>query len=66
MSAKWRGMPGRITARAADAEPLDQQLFGPSYDLRMRQRRAHERQGRIDRATFEPWKKPRIERAKRG
>ena len=37
MSNKWRDFPGHITADAADAEPLSQQLFGPAFDLRHRQ-----------------------------
>jgi hypothetical protein len=52
---KWtRTTP--ITAADAESEPLDQQLFGPSYEAR--QARA-QREIRIDR---DPWKKPRIQR----
>jgi len=66
MSNKWRGLHGPITAEAAAAEPLDQQLFGPDFDRRQRQRNARRQSGGINRATYAPWGgKPRIERVKR-
>jgi len=65
MSDKWRGLHGPITAAAADAEPLDQRLFGPSYDAKLRQHAARQTDSGINKATFRPWKKPMIERSKR-
>ena len=65
MSNKWRGFPGHITAEAAEAEPLSEQLFGPSFEARQRQRDARRQSSGINRATYAPWKKPRIERVKR-
>jgi len=65
VSNKWRGLHGPITAAVADAEPEHDQLFGPSFGLRQRQLRARGQQSGIDKATYRPWKKPTIERAKR-
>ena len=62
---KWTGLERRITAEAAEAVPLSERLFGPSYDVRREQRNARRRSGGLNRATYEPWKKPRIERVKR-
>jgi len=64
MSNKWRGFNGPITAAAAEAEPLDQQLFGPSFEARQRQIRARSEPDGIDKTTFRPWRKPKIERVK--
>jgi hypothetical protein len=60
--AKWTGLEQPITAELADAEPLDQRLFGSSYDRRQARLRGLE--STINRTTYEPWKKPRIERQK--
>lgn len=60
---KWRGFKGVITAAAAESEPDRDRLFGPSYEARQRQLRGQLANG-IDRATFTPWKKPRMERVK--
>ena len=62
MSNKWRGLHGPITA--ADAEPEAQRIFGPSYDARMRQHTARRLESGINRASYQPWRKPRIVRAK--
>jgi hypothetical protein len=64
MSNKWRGLHGPITAEAAEREPEAQRLFGPSYDARMRQHAAHRSESGINRATYKPWRKPKIERVK--
>jgi hypothetical protein len=64
MSNKWRGLHGPITAAMAEAEPESQRLFGPSYDARQRQHAARRQSSGINRATYSPWKKPRIERVK--
>ena len=64
MSKKWVGLNGPITAESAEAEPLDQRLFGPDYDRRQRQIRARSEPNGINREAFTPWKKPRIERVK--
>jgi hypothetical protein len=61
----YRELRGPITVAMADAEPLDQRLFGPSYDARMQRRAPHNQSSGINRASYTPWKKPRIERAKR-
>jgi hypothetical protein len=66
MSNKWRGLHGPITAAAAEAEPEAQRLFGPSYDARQRQYAARRQSQGINRATYAPWRKPRMERAKGG
>jgi hypothetical protein len=60
MSNKWRGLHGPITAEMAEAEPIDQRLFGPSYDARQRQHAARGQHSGIDLATYRPWKKPRV------
>jgi hypothetical protein len=60
---KWTGLTRQITALDAEAEPEAQRLFGPSYDARQRQ--LCRQQGGIDKATYRPWRKPKIERAKR-
>ena len=65
MSDKWRGLHGPITADAAEAEPLNERLFGPSYDARVRQHPTRRSDSGINRASYQPWKKPRIERVKR-
>jgi hypothetical protein len=64
MSNKWRGLEKPITAAAAEAEPEHLRLFGPSYDARMRRYAARQQSAGINRATYQPWKKPRIERVK--
>lgn len=64
MSNKWRGLHGPITVAAAEAEPLSEQMFGPSYDARQRKLKARQQDSRIDRQTYQPWKKPRMERVK--
>jgi hypothetical protein len=64
MSKKWLGLERRITAFDALNEPLDQQLFGPSFDARVRQIRAQAEPSGINRDKYAPWKKPRIERSK--
>lgn len=57
---KWqRTTP--ITAADAEAEPEHERLFGSSYDARQRQLRGQLADG-IDKATFTPWKKPRMQR----
>jgi len=61
----YRELHGSITAAMADAEPLDLRLFGPSHEARMRQHAARRSDNGINRASYTPWKKPRIERAKR-
>lgn len=66
MSDKWRGLHGPITAEAAEAEPGHERLFGPSFERRQRELRVQGQQGGINKASYQPWKKPRIERAKRG
>ena len=60
----YRDLRGPITADAAEREPLDQRLFGPSYDAKMRGYAAQRQQSGINRATYQPWKKPRIEQVK--
>jgi len=65
MSNKWRGLHGPITADAAAREPLNERLFGPSYDARVRQHATRRSDSGINRASYQPWKKPRIERVKR-
>jgi hypothetical protein len=60
----YRDIHGPITAAAAEAEPVNQRLFGPSYDAKMRQHAARRPSQGINRATYRPWKKPRIERVK--
>jgi hypothetical protein len=64
MSNKWRGLHGPITADAAEREPEAQRLFGPSYDAKMRQHAACRLERGINRASYQPWKKPRIERVR--
>ena len=61
MMAKWTGLEQPITAAALN-EPLDQQLFGPSFEARQRRIRARSEPNGINRASYQPWKKPRIER----
>jgi hypothetical protein len=53
-----------ITAALADAEPEAQRLFGPSFDAKMRQHAARRQSSPLNKATYAPWKKPRIERVK--
>jgi hypothetical protein len=65
MSNKWLGLTKPITAQDAEREPEAQRLFSPSYDARMRQHAARRQSSGINRATYAPWKKPRIERVKR-
>jgi len=62
MSNKWAGLNGPITADRAEAEPIEQQLFGPSYDRR--QARLRPQSSGIDKTTFKPWRKPTIERSR--
>jgi hypothetical protein len=64
MSNKWRGLHGPITAADAEREPEAQRLFGPSYAAKMRQPAARRQSQGINRASYQPWKKPRIERVK--
>jgi hypothetical protein len=64
MSYTFRHWRGPITAEAAEREPEVQRLFGPSFDARQRQFTARRQSQGINRATFQPWKKPRIERVK--
>lgn len=64
MSNKWRGLHGPITAAAAEAEPLSERLFGPSYDARQRRYAAQQSESGINRASYRPWKKPTIERVR--
>lgn len=64
MSNKWAGLNGPITAADAEAEPIDQRLFGPDFDRRQRAIRARSEPDGIDKTTFKPWKKPRIVRSK--
>jgi hypothetical protein len=54
-----------ITADAAEREPEAQRIFGPSFEARMRQHAARRSDSGINRASYQPWKKPRIERVKR-
>lgn len=63
MSDKWRGLDQRITAEDAEREPEAQRLFGPTYDAR-RASVARRQSSGINRATYAPWKKPRIVRVK--
>jgi hypothetical protein len=65
MSNNWIGLERPITAEAAEREPEAQRLFGPSYEARMRQHAARRQSSGINRATYQPWRKPRIERVKR-
>lgn len=60
--SKWQGLAGPITAEAAEAEPERDRLFGPSDDACVTRRSGHAAGAPIDRATYRPWKKPRIER----
>jgi hypothetical protein len=64
MSNKWRGLTKPISAADAEREPLSDRLFGPSYDARMRRYAAQRPENGINRVTYSPWKKPRIERVK--
>ncbi len=61
----YKALHGPITAAMAEAEPIGEQIFGPSYDARMRQFAARRQQSGINRASYRPWKKPTIERVKR-
>jgi hypothetical protein len=65
MSDKWRGLHGPITAALAEAEPEAQRIFGPSYDAKVKWHAARRLERTINRASYQPWKKPRIERVKR-
>ncbi len=49
-----------ITEAEANAEPLEQQLFGPDFNRRQRQIRA--RSQREVTIARDPWRKPRIDR----
>jgi hypothetical protein len=60
--SKWTHLDKPITAEDAEAEPLENRLFGPNYDLRQQVRRRR-REG-IDKASYQPWRKPKIERSK--
>jgi hypothetical protein len=62
---KWTGLEKPITAEAAAREPESTRLFGPSYDTKMRQHAARRQSSGINRVTYQPWRKPRIERVKR-
>jgi hypothetical protein len=56
--SKWtRTAP--ITAHEAEAEPPEDQLFGPSYDARQ----ARQRPQRAVLIDKDPWRKPRIIRS---
>jgi hypothetical protein len=64
MSYTFRHWRGPITAQDAEREPEAQRLFGPSYDARMRQHAARRQSSGINRQTFKPWRKSKIERVK--
>jgi hypothetical protein len=64
MSNKRRGLEKPISDQDAKDEPLSEQLFGPSYEARMRRYASRRQSQGINRATYQPWKKPRIERVK--
>ena len=53
-----------ITADAAEREPEAQRIFGPSFEAKMKWHAARRQSSGINRQTFKPWRKPRIERVK--
>lgn len=55
-------MKGPITTAMAEAEPERDRLFGPSYQVRQQELAQRNQLSGIDHTTFEPWKRPRIER----
>ena len=59
----YRDLHGPITAASAEAEPEAQRLFGPTFDAKMQWHRRWQSSG-INKATYRPWKKPRIQRVK--
>jgi hypothetical protein len=62
---KWTGLTKPITAAAAEAERIEDRIFGSSYEARQRQHAAGRQSQGINRASYRPWKKPTIERVKR-